>query len=150
MPSYDATARDDLQIVDSVVRNLLSVDNDLVITLNERPHEDVRGRDVLIAISFMSRLEIAARDHGARGSIKLFEIGTTGELPHTAALEGFPSRRQTWMGNSTRTETGPPASAGPLESWMVGAQTLLKVEHALCNSLLNADGFEDAGIRIAF
>src|SRR3990170_4370161 len=70
----------DLKIIDSVVRNLLSVDHNLVKPLNKRPNEHVRRCYVLVAIPSMSRLQIAARDHEVNASSVNLLIGRTRSL----------------------------------------------------------------------
>jgi hypothetical protein len=71
LTSDDTAVCSDFKVVDPVVGNLLPVDYNLVKTLNKRPDQDIRGCDVLVSISSMSRLEIPAGGHALKAGMPI-------------------------------------------------------------------------------
>ena len=57
LTSDDHALIDNFEIVDSVIKDLLSVDDNPLRAINERPHQHIGRCDVLISISSMSRLK---------------------------------------------------------------------------------------------
>jgi hypothetical protein len=60
LSSYSSTCHSNFKVVDTIVGNLLAVNDDLVVALDYGLHKKIRGRYVLVAIATMSWLEIAS------------------------------------------------------------------------------------------